>query len=205
MMKWLHGLLFLSGTAVALYAAVPPGRPLLAETTKDNSDDAANPYSVIVERNIFHLNPLPPPPEPEKPKVELPVVKITGFINIGNQSKVLFVSQPKDKKTEPIYYSLSEGEKSANGKLELVKIHPAQEGVDVINDGTLVTLTVKDDSLAPAQGADAAPPAKGGPPGNPPNGTPGRPPFQGRPPPAPGAPGPGGNGFSSPIRRHIQQ
>src|ERR1035441_2153142 len=110
-------LVFLIGTAsgimpVVLPAAVLPSIPLAPVTAKENADDASNPYSVIVERNIFHLNPPPPPPEPEKPKIELPVVKITGFVNIGNKSKVLFVSEPKDKKDGAIYYSLAEGEKS---------------------------------------------------------------------------------------------
>ena len=137
--------------------------------------DDANPYSVIVERNIFHLNPPPPPPKPEEPKVEVPVVKITGFINIGNISKVLFVSQPKDKKEDPSYYSLAEGEKSGDGKhqFELVKIHPAQDAVDVINDGVAATLTVKDDSLGPV----GAPAASEGEKPNRPNGMPGRPMF----------------------------
>ena len=156
---WLGCLLFLIGTAwgtmpAALRAAVPPGPTPAADMAKENADDASNPYSVIVERNIFHLNPPPPPPEPEKPKVELPVVKITGFVNIGDKSKVLFLSQPKDKKEGPFYYSLAEGEKSDDGKFELVKIHPSQDEVDVINAGVPVTLTVKDDSL----GSSPAPP-----------------------------------------------
>jgi hypothetical protein len=153
-------LLFLFGIAVATLpvasrAATPPGFAPVAAPTKENVDDASNPYAVIVERNIFHLNPPPPPPEPEKPKVELPVVKITGFVNVGSHSKVLFVSQLKNKKDEQAYYSLAEGEKSPDGKFELVRIHPAQEAVDVINDGVAVTLTVKDDSLLPSTGPTA--------------------------------------------------
>ena len=197
-------LLFLIGTAsgtmpAALRAAVPPGLTPAV-------DDASNPYSVIVERNIFHLNPPPPPAsDADKPKVELPVVKITGFVNIGSQSKVLFLSQPKDKKEGPFYYSLAEGEKSADGKFELVKIHPAQDEVDVLNAGVPVTLTVKDDSLgsSPAPAAAAAPAEKGEKPPHPGSGMPGRPMFPPRrtsPPGIPGVPGAGGNGFSFPAR-----
>ena len=114
-----------------------------------------------MERNIFHLNP-PPPPEPEKPKVEVPVVKISGFVNIGHKKTVLFVSQPKDKKDGPIYYSLTEGEKSADGKLELLKIHSAEESVDVINDGvTQTALTAKDDTRWRFADRAAAPVAAG--------------------------------------------
>jgi hypothetical protein len=196
-------LLFLIGTAsgtmpVALRAAIPPGIPPAA-------DDASNPYSVIVERNIFHLNPPPPPAsDADKPKVELPVVKITGFVNIGNKSKVLFLSEPKDKKEGPFYYSLAEGEKSADGKFELVKIHPSQDEVDVINAGVPVTLTVKDDSLGSSPAPAASTAAKEGPPpGKPGNGMPGRPMFppgRNSPPGIPGVPGAGGNGFSFPAR-----
>jgi len=203
-------LLFLIGTAlgtmpVALRAAIPPGITPASQTAKENADDALNPYSVIVERNIFHLNPPPPPAsDADKPKVELPVVKITGFVNIGNKSKVLFLSEPKDKKEGPFYYSLAEGEKSADGKFELVKIHPSQDEVDVINAGVPVTLTVKDDSLGSSPAPAASPAAKEGPPpGKPGNGMPGRPMFppgRNSPPGIPGVPGAGGNGFSFPAR-----
>ena len=202
-------LLFLIGTAsgtmpVTLPAAVPPGIIPAPQTARENADDASNPYSVIVARNIFHLNPPPPPPEADKPKVELPVVKITGFVKIGNQSKVLFLSQPKDKKEGPFYYSLAEGEKSGDGKFELVKIHPALEGVDVINAGVPVTLTVKDDGLGSSPAPAASPVAKEGPPPvNPGSGMPGRPMFppgRSSPPGMSGVPGAGGNGFSFPAR-----
>src|SRR5271168_1140176 len=111
-------LLFLIGTASAITPAASRAAPTpagAAPTARENADDTVNPYSVIVERNIFRLNPPPPPVDPNQVKVELPVVKITGFLNIGSVSKVLFVSQPKDKKEGPIYYSLTESEKSTDG------------------------------------------------------------------------------------------
>jgi len=41
----------------------------------------ANPYEVIWDRNIFHLNPapIPEPPPPPKPP-ELPKVMLTGIV-----------------------------------------------------------------------------------------------------------------------------
>jgi hypothetical protein len=194
-----------AGCLLFLIAFASGMKPLVLQAAPDasavasaaNGDDTSNPYAVITERNIFHLSPPPPPPEPEKPKVELPVVKITGFVNIGNVSRVLFVSLPKDKREEPTYYSLAEGEKGSDGthQFELVRIHPLQDAVDVINDGTPVTLTVKDDTLGPTAAPAAAPdenqrerPGRG-------NGMPGRPMFPGRNV-MPGMPGiPGGNGF----------
>jgi hypothetical protein len=163
----LIGWLVLVGTAsamtpAALHAALPPDTAPPAQA--QNADDTGNPYSVIVERNIFRLNPPPPPPGPDLPKVELPVVKITGFLNVGRVNRVMFVSQVKGQK-DPNYYSLAENEKSSDGKLELVKIHDSKDAVDVINDGTPVTLTVEKDGNAPTTTPPPAPAAPNGPPG----------------------------------------
>jgi hypothetical protein len=109
-------------------------------------DDASDPYAVISERNIFRLNPIPPEPAAELPKVELPVVKFSGFFRVGHVTKALFCSQSKDKKEEPTYYNLSEGEKA--GFLEVVKIHYDKGEVEVLNSGTAMTLSLKEDSPA---------------------------------------------------------
>src|SRR5579862_3690814 len=75
------------------------------------SEDIANPYSIISERNVFHLNPPPPPPEPEKPQVELPAIKLSGFFKIGSKTRALFSSVSKKKGEGWTYYNLAEGEK----------------------------------------------------------------------------------------------
>ncbi|MGD0812153.1 MAG: hypothetical protein ABSA83_00990 [Verrucomicrobiota bacterium] len=195
--------LFLMGTALGAMQGGLHGAVSQSMTPVAAADDASNPYSVIVEKNIFHLTTPPPPPsDTDKAKEELPVVKITGFVNIGNTSRVLFLSQPKDKKEGPFYYSLAEGEKSSDGKFELVKISPAQDEVDVINAGVAMKLTVKDNSLGETPAPTAAAPSEKEEKHHPGNGMPGRPMFpQGRTPP-PGIPGlPGaGNGFSFPAR-----
>jgi len=198
-LKGLAGALVLSVGPV-LCAAIEPGKAPAA-------DDNSNPYAIIAERNIFHLNPIPPPPEPEKPKLDLPVIKITGIIKIGNQTKAMFMSQPKDKKEENAYYTLAEGEKGSHGKdeLELVKIHPSEDGVDVLNDGVPVTLSMKDDVLQPTAAVSPGPGGRTGaePPPQPGQGfpMPGRQMF--RPPGMPGGPGQGfgQNGF--PTRRRM--
>jgi hypothetical protein len=119
-------------------------------------NDASDPYAIISERNIFHLNPIPPEAPPEMPKVELPVVKFFGFVRVGRVTKALFSSEPKDKKEAPTYYSLTEGEKS--GILEVVRIHYEKGEVEVIDSGKAMTLTLKDDSLASKQGTPAPKP-----------------------------------------------
>lgn len=193
---WLGG-----GVAGALLLGLAPVL-CAAEPGKTASGSKAddNPYAVIGERNIFHLNPIPPPPEPEKPKPDLPDVKITGIIKIGDQTKAMFMCQPKDKKKEPAYFSLAEGEKGSKNsdELELVKIHPSEDGVDVIINGTAVTLSMEKDTLQPT--AAIAPGPGGGREGRPPEpgGLPGRPIFR-----PPGMPGGPGNGFSFPTRRRM--
>jgi hypothetical protein len=119
------------------------GWPMAAAVPEDNS----NPYAVISERNVFHLNPIPPPPAPETPKVDLPVIKLSGFLRIGKTTHALFSYSPKEKKEGPIYYNLADGEKE--GILEVVKIHEDKGEVEIIDSGTSLTLSLKNDTLEP--------------------------------------------------------
>ncbi len=127
--------------------AAPNGPP--ART----AEEAANPYAVISERNIFHLNPIPPPPPAEETKADLPVVKLSGFFEVGHKVRALLSSLPKKAKEGPTYYDLAEGEKSK--EVEVVKIRLKEETVDILNSGTAMTLSLKDDSLAGAEQAPA--------------------------------------------------
>ncbi len=129
----LLGCLFLFAQAWRVAGAVP--------------DEDSNPYVVISERNVFHLNPLPPPPAPAAPKVELPEIKLSGFLRIGKTTHALFSYSPKDKKEVPIYYDLADGQKE--GILEVVRIHEEKGEVEIINSGTPLTLSLKDDTLEP--------------------------------------------------------
>jgi hypothetical protein len=120
--------------------------------------DETNPYTVISERNVFHLNPIPPPPALEPPKVELPDIKLSGFVKIGKSTHALFACISKDKKKDPIYYDLSEGQK--DGIVEVLKIREEKGEVDILNSGTPTTLTLKSDSLELAGAPPNKPAAK---------------------------------------------
>ena len=151
----------------------------------------ANPYTVISDRNIFRLNPPPPPTNTDASKTaDLPKVILTGFVGKGTLMKVLMAIPPKDNKDPTFYLSLAPGE--ADHQVELVKIHLDKEEVEIINSGTPETLSVKSNSYA-SIGSPAARPPGGGAPGVPGmpgfrRSMPGLPQMNAQPPPAPAAP-----------------
>jgi hypothetical protein len=128
-------------------------------------DADPNPYSVIIEKNAFRLTPLPPPAPPTAETLGLPTVFFSGTETIGGQVRALLAVMPADsKKNDPgaperkettSYLVLSEGQ--SEGSLQLVKIHPDQEAIDIIISGTSMTLTMKNNGFAKT--ASNAPPA----------------------------------------------
>jgi hypothetical protein len=135
----------------------------LAAADQDPVD--ANPYSVISDRNIFHLNPPPPaPPSEETPVVEARKLMLTGIVKKGDSLKVWLAIPAKDNKETTIYLTLAPGEKEHD--VELVKIRSDKEEVDVINAGIPQTLTVKSNTFAQT-GAPAAHFERGGAPAMP--------------------------------------
>jgi hypothetical protein len=122
--------------------------------------DEANPYSVISDRNIFHLNPPPPPVSADAPKpLDLPKVMLTGFVGKGTSMKVLLAIPPaKDSKDTIAYLSLAPGDREHD--VQLVKIHLDKEEVEIINSGTAQTLSAKSNSYAALA---ASPHSEGGP------------------------------------------
>ncbi|MGZ5543539.1 MAG: hypothetical protein ACXWIU_02595, partial [Limisphaerales bacterium] len=149
------------GVAQAVTDAAPAPAPAAvspAASADENATDATdsapaapvqdeNPYSAIVRGNVFHLTEPPPPPKHEDPAIlNLPKVNITGFRKReGEAIRSLFATVPKDPKESPKYFNLAEGEKE--DILELKKIDPSQESVDVIIAGTPTTLTVRSNSF----------------------------------------------------------
>jgi hypothetical protein len=126
----------------------PPPMISMGKQTSSAPLSPSNPYALIIDRNAFRLNPMPPPPVPEAPKADLPVIKISGFLKVGNQQRVFFATVPKNPAKEPpTYFELGEGE--SEGILEVRKIYADKEQVDIVNSGTPMTLSVKDDSFVP--------------------------------------------------------
>jgi hypothetical protein len=119
-----------------------------------------NPYSVISDRNIFHLNPPPIVHDDaeDKPPVELPKVMLTAFVGKGSSIRVLMAIPPKDSKDSIAYLNLAPGDRDHN--VQVVKIRLDKEEVDIINSGTAQTLSGKSNSYAAL--AATAPPGGGG-------------------------------------------
>jgi hypothetical protein len=142
----------LGGVAVFGLVAVSA----LAETTMDDS----NPYAVISDKNVFHLNPIPPPPAEKEKPLDLPKVMLSGFQKVGNNMKVYLAIPAKDPK-ENVYLALMAGEKQRD--VEIVKIRAEKQEVDIVNTGTPMTLSISNNGFALGGGA-VGPIAKGGPP-----------------------------------------
>jgi hypothetical protein len=123
------------------------------------ADDAAlpgNPYAPVVVRNIFGLNP-PPPPGSETPVDATPPPKITpnGIMTILGELQVLFkVANPAGpgKPAGDSDYILSEGQRQDD--IEVVKIDEKGGVVTFNNHGTVQELPLVATSSGPATGGN---------------------------------------------------
>ena len=145
------------------------------------ADLAANPYQSIVERNVFHLNPPPAPPDPEANKPPPPKIFLTGITTLMGSRRALLKTAPTGKPGEAAKeksYMLAEHERMDD--LEVLAIDEVAGSVKVSYAGIETTVNFKDNAVATAASAAPAPPVPGAPgaPGGPaPNpGFPGQPP-----------------------------
>jgi len=139
-------------------------RPAFAAA--DTAASEANPYAVISDRNVFHLNPPPPPPAAEEKPVDVPKVMLSGFRTVAGRTRVFLVLQPKDPKEVTKFMDLAQGEQ--NNSVEVVKIDSQKRQVDIVNTGHPMTLTFADNGVTAAAPAAGQPPGgRPGPPGLP--------------------------------------
>jgi hypothetical protein len=132
--------------------------PVVAAATTEVTPGDSNPYGVISDRNVFHLNPPPvvdPNPPPKPP--DLPKVFLSGFQKVGDRLKVYLAIPAKDPK-DTVYLSLQQGEKGSD--VEIVKVNEDKGAVDILNGGTPETLTLASNGVASTGGGGA--PAGGG-------------------------------------------
>jgi hypothetical protein len=119
-----------------------------------------NPYTIVVERNIFGLNP-PPVVDPNAVVVEPPVKIIpNGIMTILGQLQVLFkVTAKPGSKDKDASYILTEGQRQDD--IEVTKINESKGIITFNNHGIVQELALV---ATPASSA-AAPGTAGGPPG----------------------------------------
>jgi hypothetical protein len=139
----------------------------------DDDQSAGNPYTGIVERNMFALVPIPtnPPVDPTPPE---PPIKITpnGIMDVFGQLEVIFKAAMPAKGKEAAHdqsYVMAEGERQDD--IEVVKIDNKTAVITFINHG------IKQDlALANAPSITGPAPMPGGPGGSVPmpRGGPGR-------------------------------
>jgi hypothetical protein len=120
----------------------------------------SNPYSVISDRNVFRLNPAPPPVAVDTKPPDLRKVMLSGFQKVGSRMRVYLAIPAKDPK-DTAYLALQAGEKESD--VEIVTIRAEKQEVDIVNSGTPMTLTIASNGFQPtggniAKGGGAPPP-----------------------------------------------
>jgi len=109
-----------------------------------------NPYSAIIERNVFNLHAPPPPINPADliKKTPPPKITLTGITTILGQKKT-FLTYPATKpNTPPNSVMLAEGQ--AQDEIEVKSIDEKAGIVQVVNHGEPQTLDFEHDGAKPS-------------------------------------------------------
>jgi hypothetical protein len=117
-----------------------------------------NPYAPIVVRNVFGLNPPPPPVAAIKDDEPLPKITPNGIISILGKLQVLFKveSVPKPgKPSEEEAYILTAGQRQDD--IEVVKINEKAAKVTFNNHGTVQELALTEAANTPASATTMTP------------------------------------------------
>jgi hypothetical protein len=141
-----------------------------------------SPYQAVVERNVFGLKSLPPPPGPNDNKPPPPKIYLQGITTIlGNKRALLKTAmspKPGEQSKGEQSFVLAEGQRE--GEIEVLEIDDKAGTVKVKNFGTIVDLDFDKDGIKTASSPIPGVPGKPGGPGQ-------------APPPGPFVPGGGPN------------
>ena len=125
------------------------GGLLLATAARgDVNPPGDNSYHVVVERNPFGLNPpkavLPPTNAPPPVKVD---VKFSGIYSKGTRKEAFLVIPPTPGKLDksPQYLTMRENE--TQGDIQVLEIDDKENTVKIVNAGTPVVLTFKENGF----------------------------------------------------------
>jgi len=125
-----------------------------ADPAPANNPSLENPYATVAVRNIFGLNPPPPPESPAGPQNNLPKITPTGIMSEFGYLKTLFKVAAGNKPGQPAkdqFYISSEGQRQDD--IEVIKIDEKNGLVTFDNHGTMQELplaNVPDSSAAPS-------------------------------------------------------
>lgn len=123
-----------------------------------------NPYTSIIQRNIFDLHDPPPPPPEKVDKGPPPNIKLTGITTIfGNKQALFIVNELGVGGKPPTTHSVILSENQRAGVLEVIEIDPKGRKATIKSDGVESTLNIETNKVAVTGGG--APPNAGGPPG----------------------------------------
>jgi hypothetical protein len=135
------GIIAVFACALALTAASLPAESVVAGT-------AGNPYSAIVARNVFGLNPPASPPDPEvAAETDLPKITVNGVISGFGDLTVLFQTT-ESKGGKCLYYVLDQGQHEddievlrIDEKSGIVKFsnHGVQQNIALANEPDVAT------------------------------------------------------------------
>jgi len=125
---------------------------------------ARNPFSMITQRNVFRLRPVPPPVKSLPPPVVLPAIILEGITTMLHDKRAMFSVKfppvgPKPAAQED--YFLREGEQ--DGLIEVVKIDTKAEEVVLDVSGTRMVVRFDTKSAASSPKGETIPAVQAGP------------------------------------------
>jgi hypothetical protein len=111
-----------------------------------------NPYTAIVERNVFNLHPPPPPLNPADlvKKTPPPKIMLTGITTTLGKKVTYLTIPPTKPGAQPESVMLAEGQ--AQDEIEVKSIDEKAGVVQLVNHGEAQTLDFDHDSPKPAGG-----------------------------------------------------
>lgn len=119
------------------------------------SDGQLNPYSAIVDRNVFNLKPVPPPaPPPPGPETQPTKITLLGIVSGHGPKQVMFKTPvgtpPKEK-------SFILGEDEREDDFHVIEINEIAGSVRIKNHGVEEPLTLEKNGMKPTGSAPAVP------------------------------------------------
>ena len=116
-----------------------------------------NPYSAIVERNVFNLHPPPPPINPADliQKKPAPKITLTGITTILGKKETFLTTPPTKPGGAPESVRLAEGQ--AQNDIEVKTIDEKAGVVQVVNHGEPETLDFEQNGVKPSGAPGGAP------------------------------------------------